>query len=172
MPWRRIGEWRYRSTYSLTSALDGGEWSASRAGRFTARKRAPGTHWIGACVAPRALLDAVVKRRIPSPPRESNSRTPIVHPVAQRYTDWAITALYYSQIMWYLVRDHRPQVTYGWFSVVDELDYGSQFTKSLCHWRNIVSLFLFYYQSLSIFCFHNSKSRKSSFAQVCCYKNK
>jgi hypothetical protein len=35
----------------------------------------------------------VVKRKIPSPRRESNPRTPIVQPVAQRYTDWAITAL-------------------------------------------------------------------------------
>jgi hypothetical protein len=31
----------------LTSALDGGEWSASRPGSFTHRERAPGTHWIG-----------------------------------------------------------------------------------------------------------------------------
>jgi hypothetical protein len=30
---------------------------------------------------------------IPNPRRESNPRTPIVQPVAQRYTDWAITAL-------------------------------------------------------------------------------
>jgi hypothetical protein len=29
----------------------------------------------------------------PSPRRESNPGTPIVQPVAQRYTDWAITAL-------------------------------------------------------------------------------
>jgi hypothetical protein len=28
-------EWRYSSTHSLTLALDGGEWSASRPGRFT-----------------------------------------------------------------------------------------------------------------------------------------
>jgi hypothetical protein len=35
----------------------------------------------------------VVNRKIPSPRRESNPRTPIVQPVAQRYTDWAITAL-------------------------------------------------------------------------------
>jgi hypothetical protein len=28
-----------------------------------------------------------VKRKIPSPRRESNPKTPIVHPVAQRYTD-------------------------------------------------------------------------------------
>jgi hypothetical protein len=41
-------------------------------------------------VGPRAGLDAVVKRKIPSPRRESNPRTPIVQPVAQRYTDWPI----------------------------------------------------------------------------------
>jgi hypothetical protein len=37
----------YSSTHSLTSALDGGEWSASRLGRFTPRERVPGTHWKG-----------------------------------------------------------------------------------------------------------------------------
>jgi len=31
-------DWRYRSMHSLTSALDEGEWSASRSGRFTQRK--------------------------------------------------------------------------------------------------------------------------------------
>jgi hypothetical protein len=35
----------------------------------------------------RAVLDAVVKRKIPSHRWESNPRTPIVQPVAQRYTD-------------------------------------------------------------------------------------
>jgi hypothetical protein len=39
-----LGEWRYSSTHSLISALDGGEWSASRLGRFISRERAPGTH--------------------------------------------------------------------------------------------------------------------------------
>jgi hypothetical protein len=68
-------------------------WSASRPGRFIPRKRAPGTHWIGGWVGPRTVLDVVVKRKIPSPHRESNPRTPIVQPVAQCYTDWAITAL-------------------------------------------------------------------------------
>jgi hypothetical protein len=88
-----LGEWRYSSTHSSTSALDGGEWSASRPGRFTAGERAPGTHWIGGWVGPRAVLEAVVKRKIPSPRRQSNPRNSIVQPVAQRYTDWAITAL-------------------------------------------------------------------------------
>jgi hypothetical protein len=92
--WRRIGEWRYSFTHSLTSTLYGGEWSASRPGRFTPRERAPGSHWIGGWVSPRAVMDAVVKRKIPSPSRESNPTTPIVQPVAQRYTDWAITVLY------------------------------------------------------------------------------
>jgi hypothetical protein len=50
-------------------------------------ERATGTHWIGGLVGPRAVLDAVVKRKIPSLRRESNSRTPIIQPVAQRYTD-------------------------------------------------------------------------------------
>jgi hypothetical protein len=88
-----LGEWRYSSTHSLTFALDEGEWSASRLGRFTPRKRAPSTHWIGGGAGPRAVLDAVVKRKIPCSRQESNPRTPIVQPVAQRYTDWAITAL-------------------------------------------------------------------------------
>jgi hypothetical protein len=88
-----LGEWRYSSTHSLTSAPDEGEWSASRPGRFTPRERAPGIHWIGGWVGPRAVLDAVVKRKTPSPRQLSNPRTPIVQPVAQRYTDRAITAL-------------------------------------------------------------------------------
>jgi hypothetical protein len=88
----------YSSTHSLTSALVGGEWSASCSGLFTPRERAPGTHWIGGWVGPRAVLDAVVKRKIPSPRRESNPRTTIIQPVVQRYTDWAITALVMSFI--------------------------------------------------------------------------
>jgi hypothetical protein len=82
-----LGEWRYSSTHSLTSALDGGEWSASRPGRFTPRIGAPGTHWIRGWVGPRAVLDAVMKRKISSLPRESNPRTPIVQLVASHYTD-------------------------------------------------------------------------------------
>jgi hypothetical protein len=54
------------STHSLTSALDGSEWSASRPSRFTPRERAPGTHRIGGWVGSRAIQDAVVKRIIPS----------------------------------------------------------------------------------------------------------
>jgi hypothetical protein len=66
----------------LTSAFDGGEWSASHPDRFTPREKAFGTHWIRGWVGHRAVLDAAVKRKIPSPRRESNPRTPIVQPVA------------------------------------------------------------------------------------------
>jgi hypothetical protein len=50
--------------HSLTSVLDGGEQSASCPSHFTPRERAPVTHWIGGWVGPRAILDAVVKRKI------------------------------------------------------------------------------------------------------------
>jgi hypothetical protein len=45
----------------LTSALVGGEWSASRPGWFTPEEGAPGTHWRGGWVGPRAGLDDVEK---------------------------------------------------------------------------------------------------------------
>jgi len=56
----------------MTLALDVGEWSASRPGRFTPRKRAPGIHWAGGWVGPRTILDEVMMRKSPSPRRESN----------------------------------------------------------------------------------------------------
>jgi hypothetical protein len=44
-------------------ALAGGEWSASRPCHFTPREKAPGTHWIGGWVGPRAGLDDLEKRK-------------------------------------------------------------------------------------------------------------
>jgi hypothetical protein len=67
----------------LTSALVGGEWSASHPGRFT-----PGTHWIGGWVNPRSGLDD------PS----------AVQPVASRYTDCAILR---KQVIYVL--QHAPR---------------------------------------------------------------
>jgi hypothetical protein len=59
-----VGEWWYSSTHFLTSAVYGGEWSASRPGRFTPRERAPSTHWIEGWVGPRASPDEMVRRKI------------------------------------------------------------------------------------------------------------
>jgi hypothetical protein len=64
----------------FTSALDGGEWSASCPGRFILRKRSHGTNWIGGWVGPRACVDTVSKRKIPSPHRDSNPHHPMVQP--------------------------------------------------------------------------------------------
>jgi hypothetical protein len=68
----------------------GGEWSVSLPGRFTPRGRTPGTRrggWVGS----RAILDAVVKRKIPRHSRDSNY-LPIIQPVAER----SITELSWS----------------------------------------------------------------------------
>jgi hypothetical protein len=59
----------------LTSALDNGEWSASRPGRFTRKEIASGTHWIGGWAGPRSGLDT------------TGNRNPAVQPVARRYTE-------------------------------------------------------------------------------------
>jgi hypothetical protein len=71
----------------LTLTIDGGEWLAPRSGRFTREETAPATHWIGGWVGPRAGLDTVSKRKIPSPYRDSNPDNPTVQPVGGRYTD-------------------------------------------------------------------------------------
>jgi hypothetical protein len=61
-------EWRYISPciLDLGARLD-------VSGQLYAQRGVPGAHWIGAEVSPRAVLDAVVKRKIPSHPH-----TPIV----------------------------------------------------------------------------------------------
>jgi hypothetical protein len=47
----------------MISALDCGDRSDSRPGRFNPVKNTPGTHWIGGWVGPRTGLDAVEKRK-------------------------------------------------------------------------------------------------------------
>jgi hypothetical protein len=51
------------------------------------RERAPNIHWIGGWVDPRANLDMVLRRKIPSPCRESNTDHLIVQPVASCITN-------------------------------------------------------------------------------------
>jgi hypothetical protein len=76
------GERRYSSYSFSTSALDGGEWSASRPGRaFT-----PGTHCTGGWVGPRSGLDTEARGKILCPRRGSNPDRPVVQPVVRHYT--------------------------------------------------------------------------------------
>jgi hypothetical protein len=62
----------------LISALDEGEWSASRSGRFTPGERSLGTHWIGGLVGNRVGMDTVENRKIifPLPRIEPMSCSP------------------------------------------------------------------------------------------------
>jgi hypothetical protein len=48
------------------------------------KERAPGSHWIGGWVEPRAGLDTVVKRGTLSPSWDSNPDHPIIQPVVSR----------------------------------------------------------------------------------------
>jgi len=68
-------EWRYRSTHSFFSALDGDECSPSRPVGFTPTERVAGSHWIGSWVGPRGGLDTV-SRKISSPCGNSNPDHP------------------------------------------------------------------------------------------------
>jgi hypothetical protein len=72
----------------MTSALIGGEWSASRPGRFITGERALGTHWIGGRVDPRDDLDDLKKRKFLILP--GFELRPFVLPVASRYTDYVL----------------------------------------------------------------------------------
>jgi hypothetical protein len=51
----------------LTSALVGGEWSASLSSHFTPGERAPRTQWIGGWVGRRIGLEVLEKRKILDP---------------------------------------------------------------------------------------------------------
>jgi hypothetical protein len=63
----------------LASALDEGEWSASRPGPFTPGERT-GTHWTGGWVGPRVGLEAVEKINIFCACWESNPGRPAPSP--------------------------------------------------------------------------------------------
>jgi hypothetical protein len=75
----------------LDLVISGGEWSASRSGRFTPRETAPGTHWIGSWVGPRTGLDDVEKRKFPTLPG-LELRTLGRQLLASRHTNYASPA--------------------------------------------------------------------------------
>jgi hypothetical protein len=80
------GQRRYSSYSYLTSALDGGEWSASRPGR--ALPPVP-TGW-EAGWAPEPVWMQRLEEKSSAP---VGDRTPIVQPVVRHYTAWATAAL-------------------------------------------------------------------------------
>jgi hypothetical protein len=68
----------------LNVALDGGEWSGTRPGRFTFGKRALDDHCKGGWVDARTGLDAVEKIKLSFHCRESNSDSPDRSPSVYR----------------------------------------------------------------------------------------
>jgi hypothetical protein len=84
MRWRLMGEWKYSWTILNLSTRQ--KWVvASRLFRFTPGK-SPGIQWKRGWLDYIAGLDAVEKRNISFPCRESN---PAVQSVVCPYTDWA-----------------------------------------------------------------------------------
>jgi hypothetical protein len=90
------------ATPFLTSALDGGEWSASRPYRLNPKERALGTHWIGGggghhsqwCVV--YGLDSVEKKNRSC--RESNPNSSAAQPVAIPTELFRLPILQYDRI--------------------------------------------------------------------------
>jgi hypothetical protein len=76
----------------FTSALIGGEWSASHFSSFTRWERppSPGTHWIGGWGGLRTGLDNMEKRKFLPLRGLFNTNPLFVEPIASRYTDCAI----------------------------------------------------------------------------------
>ena len=85
---KACGEWVYRYTFSLASALLGGELSTLCPGRFNPEQSVLGTHWIGVCVDPRAGVDVDERNFLTLSRTELRSLGRLA--VASRYTDRAI----------------------------------------------------------------------------------
>jgi hypothetical protein len=75
----------------LTSALDGGEWSASRSPCLIPIKMTLCTHWIGRWMGLRAGLNVVEWSKIFCP--FTGNLSPAVEHAARRCIDWAILAM-------------------------------------------------------------------------------
>jgi hypothetical protein len=76
-----------RTPSFLTSALDGGEWSASRPCCFTPGEKAPGTDWIGGWVDTRAGLNAVEKSLPSQESKPSHpAHSPSLYPLSYLYS--------------------------------------------------------------------------------------
>jgi hypothetical protein len=129
-------EWMYRSTFSWPSALAGGEWSVSRPCRFTPGERAPGTHWIGGWVGPRASLDDVEKRKFLILPWREIRPLGRPAPLASRYTDYAIPARIIIRKKFYFLRLRclRPVIFYLEVMNLTDDRMKDERTKNLSGW--------------------------------------
>jgi hypothetical protein len=90
-----MGEW------ILTSALVGGDWSASLPSRCTLGERARGTHWIGGWMGPRASLEDMEERKFLTLP--GLELRPLAHPARSqslsRLRCWYISYLFKVSVL-------------------------------------------------------------------------
>jgi hypothetical protein len=88
--WWGLGERRYSSYSFPTSALNGGEWSASRHFRALALGKGPPVPIVQeAGWAPEPVWTQRLEKKSFRLCRGSNFDRAVVQPVARRYTDWA-----------------------------------------------------------------------------------
>jgi hypothetical protein len=97
---------RTYSFYSfLTSALDGGEWSASRHGPALRPGKDPGIHWVCGLVDLRASLDTQTTEKSFA---SAGSRTPVVHSVVRHYTELPQLHIYSVHVYFHYIYLHCP----------------------------------------------------------------
>jgi hypothetical protein len=104
------------SYFFSTSAIDGGEWSASRPIALYPQGKDPGTHCTGGWVGPRAGLDTGYGDKSSRLLRGSKLDRPVVQPVVRHYTDWVTSVHIFicagsNSICWRIctvVRDRVP----------------------------------------------------------------
>jgi hypothetical protein len=86
MPWRHMGEWMYRPTFSWPWHQLEVSGQVHTPGCFTPRKRAPSTYWIGRWMGPRAGLDNILKWKFLFPP--GLELRPLGHPAHSQSLYW------------------------------------------------------------------------------------
>jgi hypothetical protein len=118
------GERRYSSYSCSTSALDGGEWSASRPGHSLAPEKGPPvTHWTGGWVGPTAGLDTEARGNILSP-------LPGIEPRSSGHPARSQTLYWLSYPVHILLPYRRIFAMYGLFNdAVSSSDYLCRMTN-------------------------------------------
>jgi hypothetical protein len=93
--WRRRGRGRYSSYSFTTSAVDGGEWSASRPGRaLPPGKRPPVPIVQEAGWVPEPVWTQRIEEKFSYLGRGSNLDSPVVQVVVRHYTGWVTPACF------------------------------------------------------------------------------
>jgi hypothetical protein len=114
-PWRRMG-WEEEKLLSfLTSALDGGEWSASRPGRALPPGKGPAVPIVQeAGWAPEPVWTQRLEEKSSA---SVGDRTPVVQSVVRLYADWAVALMVQirnAYTFWLKTRDNMGDIgVYG-----------------------------------------------------------